>query len=116
MAAFTGKDYREAGWLTLRFFGAQRCGNTGNWALVGHDPAKGGEVCHTHDGDTVGHDLTGGWHDCGDHWKVCFTQGFAAYTLLKHTMFFPRGSRTFTNSDTPIPIQCPRQTATAYRT
>jgi Glycosyl hydrolase family 9. len=91
LAAFTGKDYREAGWLTLRFFGAQRCGNTGNWALVGHDPAKGGEVCHTHDGDTVGHDLTGGWHDCGDHWKVCFTQGFAAYTLLKAYDVFPLG-------------------------
>ena len=36
-SAFTGKEYREAGWLTLRFFGAQRCGNTGNWALKGHD-------------------------------------------------------------------------------
>ena len=88
---FKGTDYREAGWLTLRFFGAQRCGSTGNWALVGHDAAKGGEVCHTHDGDTVGHDLTGGWHDCGDHWKVCFTMGFSAYTLLKAYEVFPTG-------------------------
>jgi len=90
-SAFTGKDYREAGWLTLRFFGAQRCGSTGNWALKAHDPAKGGEVCHTRDGDTVGHDLSGGWHDCGDHWKVCFTQGFSAYTLLKAYEVFPSG-------------------------
>lgn len=88
---YSGKEYREAGWLTLRFFGAERCGNTGNWALIGHDPAKGGEVCHMHDGDMVHHDLTGGWHDCGDHWKVCFTQGFAAYTLLKAYEVFPAG-------------------------
>jgi endoglucanase len=88
---FSGEDYREAGWLTLRFLGAQRCGSTGNWALKGHDSSKGGEVCHTKDGDTVGHDLTGGWHDCGDHWKVCFTMGFAAYTLLKAYEIFPAG-------------------------
>jgi hypothetical protein len=90
-SAYTGNEYREAGWLTLRFFGAQRCGNTGNWTLVGHDIAKGGEVCHTRDGESAGCDLAGGWHDCGDHWKVCFTMGFSAYTLLKACEVFPRG-------------------------
>jgi endoglucanase len=89
--AFSGTDYREAGWLTLRFFGAQRCGATGNWTLVGHDAAKGGEVCHTRDGESAGTNLAGGWHDCGDHWKVCFTMGFSAYTLLKAYDVFPRG-------------------------
>jgi hypothetical protein len=88
---FTGADYREAGWLTLRFYGAQRCGATGNWTLAGHDAAKGGEVCHTRDGESAGLDLTGGWHDCGDHWKVCFTMGFSAYTLLKAYDVFPLG-------------------------
>jgi hypothetical protein len=89
--AFSGADYREAGWLALRFFGAQRCGATGNWALAGHDAAKGGEVCHTRDGQSAGVELSGGWHDCGDHWKVCFTMGFSAYTLLKAYEVFPRG-------------------------
>jgi hypothetical protein len=81
-ATFTGANYREAGWLALRFYGAQRCGNTGNWTIVGHDAAKGGEVCHTRDGESAGIDLAGGWHDCGDHRKVCFTMGNSAYTLL----------------------------------
>lgn len=91
VSAYTGKEYREAGWLTLRFFGAQRCGNTGNWALKGHDASKGGESCHVRDGESVGMDLAGGWHDCGDHWKVCFTQGFSAYTILKAYEVFPLG-------------------------
>jgi hypothetical protein len=90
-ADFTDADYKEAQWLTLRFYGAQRCGNTGNWALKGHDAAKGGEVCHTRDGESAGTDLSGGWHDCGDHWKVAFTMGFSAYTLLKAYEVFPRG-------------------------
>lgn len=89
--SFSGSDYREAGWLALRFYGAQRCGSTGNWALMGHDQSKGGEVCHTKDGQSAGVDLSGGWHDCGDHWKVCFTMGFSAFTLLKAYEVFPRG-------------------------
>ncbi|MBN2035864.1 MAG: glycoside hydrolase family 9 protein [Chitinispirillaceae bacterium] len=90
--AYTGEEYREAGWLTLRFFGAQRCGATGNWTLTGHEASKGGEVCHTRDGESAGGiDLAGGWHDCGDHWMVCFTMGFSAYTLLKAYEVFPLG-------------------------
>jgi endoglucanase len=91
LAAYTAAEYKEAAWLTLRFFGIQRCGNTGNWALAGHDQTKGGEVCHTRDGEVEGVALSGGWHDCGDHWKVCFTQGFAAFTLLKAYEVFPGG-------------------------
>ena len=34
------------------------------------------------DGSKIGHDLTGGWHDCGDHFKVSETLGFAAYVLI----------------------------------
>ena len=57
---------------SLKFFGIQRCGNT-NPHL--HAP------CHLHDGSEVGHDLTGGWHDCGDHFKVSETLGYTAYAL-----------------------------------
>jgi hypothetical protein len=91
ISAFTADEYVEAGWLSLRFYGAQRCGATGNWALADHDPSKGGSVCHTKDGQTANVNLTGGWHDCGDHWKVCFTMGFSAYTLLKAFDVFPAG-------------------------
>ena len=57
---------------TLRFFGIQRCGNT-NSQLHG--------ACHVKDGSAVGHDLSGGWHDCGDHFKVSQTLGYAAFVL-----------------------------------
>ncbi len=57
---------------SLMFFGIQRCGNTHS-----HFHA----ACHLKDGSMVGHDLTGGWHDCGDHFKVSETLGYAAYVL-----------------------------------
>jgi len=57
---------------SLKFFGIQRCGNTKSQL---HAP------CHLKDGSEVGHDLTGGWHDCGDHFKVSETLGYTAYAL-----------------------------------
>ncbi|MCQ2054871.1 MAG: glycoside hydrolase family 9 protein [Fibrobacter sp.] len=56
----------------LQFFGAQRCGNT---------KSHFHGACHLKDGSKVGHDLTGGWHDCGDHFKVSETLGYSAYVL-----------------------------------
>lgn len=57
---------------SLKFFGIQRCGNTKS-----HMHA----ACHLKDGSAVGHDLTGGWHDCGDHFKPSETIGYTAYAL-----------------------------------
>lgn len=57
---------------SLKFFGIQRCGNTKS-----HFHA----ACHLKDGSAIGHDLTGGWHDCGDHFKVSETLGYTAYVL-----------------------------------
>ena len=57
---------------SLNFFGIQRCGNT---------KSHFHGACHLKDGSQVGHDLTGGWHDCGDHFKVSETLGYAAYVL-----------------------------------
>ena len=57
---------------SLKFFGIQRCGNTKSHL---HAP------CHLKDGSEIGHDLTGGWHDCGDHFKVSETLGYTAYAL-----------------------------------
>lgn len=57
---------------SLMFFGIQRCGNTNSHF---HGP------CHLKDGSEIGRDLTGGWHDCGDHFKVAETVGYAAYVL-----------------------------------
>lgn len=58
--------------MSLQFFGIQRCGNTKSHF---HAP------CHLKDGSKIGHDLSGGWHDCGDHFKVSETLGYAAYVL-----------------------------------
>ena len=58
--------------MSLQFFGIQRCGNTKSHF---HAP------CHLKDGSVIGHDLTGGWHDCGDHFKVSETLGYSAYVL-----------------------------------
>lgn len=56
----------------LQFFGIQRCGNTKSHF---HAP------CHLKDGSMIKKDLSGGWHDCGDHFKVSETVGYATYVL-----------------------------------
>ena len=65
---------------SLQFFGIQRCGNTDSHF---HKP------CHLKDGSAVGHDLTGGWHDCGDHFKVSETLGYTAYVLSMVYLTYP---------------------------
>ena len=65
---------------SLQFFGIQRCGNTDSHF---HKP------CHLKDGSKVGHDLTGGWHDCGDHFKVSETLGYTAYVLSMVYLTYP---------------------------
>lgn len=57
---------------SLKFFGIQRCGDTKSQLHA---------ACHLKDGSEIGHDLTGGWHDCGDHFKVSETLGYTAYAL-----------------------------------
>ncbi len=57
---------------SLKFFGVQRCGDT---------KSNFHGACHLKDGSAIGHDLTGGWHDCGDHFKVSETLGYTAYVL-----------------------------------
>lgn len=66
-------DYPKAQYLSTYFLGAQRCGNTDSWI---HG------ACHTQDGQQVGLDLTGGWHDCGDYIKFHHTGPFTALMYL----------------------------------
>jgi endoglucanase len=79
-AEFSGPDYSDAMRMAVKFFGGQRCGNTHNWMLYEND-SKNGDVCHTKDAYN-GNDLSGGWHDCGDHFKVATTMGYSAIGLL----------------------------------
>lgn len=85
---FSASDYREALNMGLKFYGGQRCGDNHNWMLVDNDKVTK-KYCHTKDGQgsvngggNGSYDLTGGWHDCGDHIKVATTMGYAAISLL----------------------------------
>ncbi len=79
--AFTqNHDYTEALYKTIYFYGANRCGDTKSWC---HG------ACHTRDGERDGIDLSGGWHDCGDHVKFGQTNCITAVNLLLGYNYFP---------------------------
>lgn len=87
-SAYSSADYREALNMGLKFFGGQRCGDTHNWMLVNNSSVSK-KYCHMKDGQgsvngggNGSYDLTGGWHDCGDHIKVGTTMGYAAVSLM----------------------------------
>jgi PKD repeat protein len=71
------QDYESALRAGINFFDANRCGkdvatdNVFNW--------RG--ACHVDDGDVAGLDLTGGFHDAGDHVKFGLPQTWTAATL-----------------------------------
>ncbi len=72
-------DYRDALEKAILFFDANRCGSTvgtGNFF-----PWRG--ACHISDGNTASPalDLSGGFHDAGDHVKFGLPQGFSASVL-----------------------------------
>lgn len=77
-------DYALAQHLSTRFLGAQRCGNTKSW--IQPENSSG---CHTTDGQAVGKDLTGGWHDCGDYIKFHVTGPYTALVNLYGYDKFP---------------------------
>jgi hypothetical protein len=92
---FTVNDYRKALWMTTRFYGAQRSGFN-NWLLHDHLPTGApaslrGTAFRLDRHEADGVDLSGGWHDCGDHVKFGQTQFYSAYLLIKGYAEFPTG-------------------------
>ncbi len=91
---FTATEYKKALWMTTRFYGGQRSGNN-NWLLANHLPSGLAEkyrgTAFIEDKDTDGYDLSGGWHDCGDHVKFGQTEFYSGYMLLKGFAEFPNG-------------------------
>lgn len=77
-------DYALAQHLSTYFLGAQRCGNTQSWIQDESSPG-----CHTTDGQAVGKDLSGGWHDCGDYIKFHVTGPYTALLNLYGYDKFP---------------------------
>ncbi|ABG58608.1 glycoside hydrolase family 9 protein [Cytophaga hutchinsonii] len=90
---FTSTEYKKALWMTTRFYGGQRSGDN-NWLLYNHLPSgvdaslRGKAFIADKDGT---YDLSGGWHDCGDHVKFGQTEFYSAYMLLKGYAEFPAG-------------------------
>ncbi|WP_396136416.1 glycoside hydrolase family 9 protein [Clostridium sp. SHJSY1] len=70
-------DYKTALKDSIIFYDANKCGkdagedNYFNWR----------SACHVTDGSDVGFDLSGGYHDAGDHVKFGITQGYAASVM-----------------------------------
>ncbi len=79
-------DDEEILYDAVRFYGAERCGDNHNWTLT-NNPS--GTSCHLRDGEPVDLDLSGGWHDAGDHVKVTLTIAYAAYIMVKAYDVYP---------------------------
>lgn len=67
---------------SILFYEANWCGpDAGNNRLQWRGP------CHSHDGDDVGLDLTGGFHDAGDHVKFGLPQCYTG-SILNYVIYF----------------------------
>jgi endoglucanase len=76
MFAANDFNYVDAFAKSIMYYEASWCGpDAGNNRLKWRGP------CHTEDGSDVGLDLTGGFHDAGDHVKFGLPQVYAASTL-----------------------------------
>lgn len=65
----------------ILFYEANWCGpDAGNNRLQWRGP------CHVHDGEDIGLDLTGGFHDAGDHVKFGLPQGYSS-SVLAYTLY-----------------------------
>lgn len=73
--------YNDVFETSLKFFGWQRSGDNDSWA---HGPS------HMKDGSAIGHDLTGGWYDCGDYFKVGQTVSYAFTNLILGYTLWPQ--------------------------
>lgn len=70
-------DYTTAFKDSIVFYDANKCG--GKAAINNVFDWRG--ACHTDDGSDVGIDLSGGYHDAGDHVKFGLPQAYAASVL-----------------------------------
>ena len=75
-AQLADRNYSDLLTKSIRFFDAQACGPKPSFSTFGW---RGN--CHLDDGQNLNLDLTGGWHDAGDHPKFNFPLGAAVYKL-----------------------------------
>jgi endoglucanase len=70
-------DYSLALKNSIIFYDANKCGKD----VETNNEFSWRSACHTSDGSDKGLDLTGGYHDAGDHVKFGLNQGYAAAVL-----------------------------------
>lgn len=70
-------DYSTALRYSIYFFDANKCG----YDVSDNNVFDWRGPCHLNDGEDVGVDLTGGFHDAGDHVKFGLPQAYAASIL-----------------------------------
>ena len=75
-AATSDLNYVDAFAKSILFYEANWCGPD-----AGENRIKWRGPCHIEDGKDVGLDLTGGFHDCGDHVKFGLPQCTSASAL-----------------------------------
>lgn len=91
VGAFAPDQYKKALWMVTRFYGGQRSGSGPNWILMGH-PNEAYRTSFVNDKDSVtGHNVSGGWFDCGDNMLFGQTFFFTAYMLATAYEAFPAG-------------------------
>lgn len=90
-------DYSTALKDGVIFYDANKCG--GDAGEDNYFSWRG--ACHADDGKDVGLDLSGGYHDCGDHVKFGITQGYAA-SILGWSYYSYKDSFVKSGSDTKM--------------
>jgi endoglucanase len=78
IASFGYSEYKEALVKAVWFYDGNKCGPN---AAIDNVFSQWRGVCHTTDGNDLGLNLTGGFHDNGGHVKYGLTQGYAASVL-----------------------------------
>ncbi|OPZ88925.1 MAG: Endoglucanase 1 precursor [Firmicutes bacterium ADurb.Bin419] len=76
-ASISSSSYPEALKDSIWFYDANKCGKD----VAADNVFSWRSACHTTDGNDIGLDLTGGFHDCGDHIKFGITNGYSASIL-----------------------------------
>ncbi len=69
-------DYSDVLGKSIEFYDGQICGPQPAWSR-----ATWRNDCHMNDGSDVGKNLTGGWHDAGDHTKFNYVSAQATRVL-----------------------------------
>lgn len=87
-------DYSDVLGKSIEFYDGQICGPQPSWSR-----AAWRNDCHMNDGSDVGANLTGGWHDAGDHTKFNYVSAQAtrvlAWSYLQYQNAFDNtGNRT----------------------